>query len=127
MATQRLTFAAAVDGHGHGDYRGDADDPAALADLEIGRVQPDVRPLTVQRAVQELADPLVDVFAQLGDGALRDAAQPHRLHQLVDSPGRDPADPGFLDHCDQGLLRGSARLQKAGEVRPLPELGDAQV
>ena len=51
----------------------------------------------------------------------------HRLHQLVDPPGRHAADPGLLDHRDQRLLGGLARLQERREVRPLAQLGDAQL
>lgn len=55
---------------------------------------PEIRPVARERPIKEGSDPLVDVFAQLGNGGLRDAGQPHRLHQLVHPPGRDPADPG---------------------------------
>ena len=51
----------------------------------------------------------------------------HRLHQLVDPAGRHAADPGLLDHRDQRLLGGLARLQERREVRPLPQLRDAQL
>ena len=53
--------------------------------------------------------------------------QPHRLHQLVDPPRRDAADPGLLDHRDQRLLRDLPRLQERREVAPLPQLRDAQL
>jgi len=33
----------------------------------------------------------------------------------------------LLDHRDKGLLRGLARLQKAGEIAALPQLRDPQV
>jgi hypothetical protein len=65
-------------------------------------------------------------LAELGDLALGDAGQPHRLDQFVDPPGRHAADPGLLDHRDQRLLRGLARLQEGREVRALAQLGDAQ-
>ena len=80
-------FPAALGVGGHSDYRGDRHDPAALAHLEVGGVEPDIGPFAGQRAVQELADALVDVLAQLRHRALRDAVQPHRLHQLVDATG----------------------------------------
>jgi hypothetical protein len=44
-----------------------------------------------------------------------------------DSPGRDTADPGLLDHRDQCLLGGLARLKKGREVRSLEQLGDPQL
>ncbi|SDW83258.1 hypothetical protein SAMN05444006_10753 [Allgaiera indica] len=39
------------------------------------------------------------VLAQLGHRALRDAAQPHGLHQAVAPPGGDAADPGLLERA----------------------------
>src|SRR5207302_2761335 len=70
---------------------------------------------------------LVDLFAQLGDLRLADARQPHRLHQIVDPPGRHAADPGLLDNRDQRLLRALAGFEKRREIAPLPQLWDAQL
>jgi len=98
----------------HSDYRRHRDDAATVADLEVGGVEPQIRPLTVDRAVEEGIDPLVDVLAQLGDLAFRDAAEAHRLHQLVDPAGRDAADPGLPDHRDQRLLGPGAASGCAG-------------
>ena len=111
----------------HGDYRRDRHDPAALAHLEVGRIQPDIRPLAGERTVQELANALIDVLAQLRDGALRDAAQPHRLHQFVNAAGGDTADPRLLNDGDQCLLRGLAGLEEAGKVTALPQLRHPKV
>jgi hypothetical protein len=36
-------------------------------------------------------------IAELGDLALRDAAEAHRLHELVDPAGRHAADPGISE------------------------------
>src|SRR5215467_10638836 len=120
-------LASAFGGDRHGDYCGDRDDAATIADLQISRVEPQIRPFTVERAVEEGVDPLVDVFAQLGDLALRDTAEAHCLHQLVNPPGRDAADPGLLDHRDQRLLGSLARLEKRREVRSLAQLGNPQL
>src|SRR5207344_3578434 len=108
-------------------YRSDRDNATAIADLEVGRVEPQIRPLAVDRPVEEGIDPFIDVLAELGNLALRDAGQAHRLDQFVDPAGRDAADPGFLDHRDQRLLGGLARLEEWREVRPLAQLGDAQL
>src|SRR5437879_10819029 len=70
---------------------------------------------------------LVDLFAQLGDLRLADPRQPHRLHQIVDPPGRHAADPGLLDHRDQRLLRALAGFEKGRKVAALPQLRDAQL
>jgi hypothetical protein len=57
---------------------------------------------------------------------LRDAAEAHRLDQLVNPPGGYAADPSLLDHRDQRFLGGLARLEKGREVRALPQFRDAQ-
>src|SRR5207302_278834 len=110
----------------HGDYRGYRDDAAAVAHFEVGGIEPEIRPFAVERPVEEGVDPLVDILAQLGDLAFRDAGQAHCLHELVDATGRHAADPGLLDHHDQRFLGGLARLQERREVRALPQLGNAQ-
>jgi hypothetical protein len=58
---------------GDGDYGCDRDNAAALADLEVGGVEPQVGPFALEGTVEEGAYPLVDLLAQLGDLALRDA------------------------------------------------------
>ena len=113
--------------HRDSDYRRDRDDPPALAHLQIGRIEPEVGPFPGQRAVEELMHPLIYVFAKLGHRALGDAAEPHRLHQIFDLPRRDATTPCLLDHRHQRLLRRPARLQKAWEVRPRPQLRHPQV
>lgn len=68
-------FPAAFRVRGDGDYRGRSDDPPTLPLLETSGVQPDIGPFTGERPVQELVHPLVDILAQLGNDAFRDAAQ----------------------------------------------------
>jgi len=60
-------------GDRHGDYSGDGDDAPALADLQVSCVQPQIGPLARERALQEGEHALVDLLAELGDLALRDA------------------------------------------------------
>lgn len=60
----------------------------------------EIGPFALYRVTEEGISPLVDIFAQLGDLTLRDAGQAHRLHQLVDAPGRDTPIQA-LDHHDQ--------------------------
>ena len=95
--TKANDFPAALGIGGHGDYGRNRDDPPALALLEIGGIEPDIGPLPRERAVQELADPLVNILAQLGHRALGDAAQSHGLHKIINASGRDAAaaDPGL--------------------------------
>ena len=66
-------------------------------------------------------------LAKLGDLRLADPGQSHCLHQIVDPPGRDAADPGLLDHRDQRLLRALAGFEKRREVAALSQLRDAQL
>ncbi|EYD75948.1 hypothetical protein Rumeso_02493 [Rubellimicrobium mesophilum DSM 19309] len=124
---QAHDLAPAVPVGGHGDYGRHTDDAATLADLEVGGIEPEIGPFAFERALEEGAHPLVDLFAQLRDLALADPAQAHGLHQVVDLARGDPGDPRLLDHRDQRLLGGLPRLQKGREVAPRPELGDAQV
>ena len=52
---------------------------------------------------------------------------PKRLDQIIDRAGRDALDISFLDHRGQRLLGHPARLEEAGEVAALAQLGDAQL
>ena len=97
-------LAPAVAVRRHGDYRRDRDDAAALALLQVSGVEPQIRPLAGERPIGEGMDALVDLLTELGNLRLADPRQPHRLHQIVDPPGRDAADPGLLDDRDQRLL-----------------------
>ena len=122
---QHLAPAVAVDAD-RDDHR-DRDDATVAARLHVGRIQPDIGPFALERPVEEGRDLAVDLVAQPADLALRDAGHAHRLDQLVDRAGRDALDVGFLDHRGQRLLGHPARLQEAGEVAALAQLGDAQL
>jgi hypothetical protein len=60
-------LAPAVGVDRNGDDRGDGHDPPAFADLEGGGLEPEMRPVAFERALEEPADALVDVLAQLRD------------------------------------------------------------
>jgi hypothetical protein len=47
--------------------------------------------------------------------------------QMIDRAGRDAMDVGLLDHRRQRLLGRATRLEEAGEVAALAQLGDAQL
>jgi hypothetical protein len=47
--------------NGNGDYRRDRDDAAAVAQLQVGGVEPEVRPLAADRPVEKGIDPLGDI------------------------------------------------------------------
>src|SRR3954454_5519368 len=102
--------------HRHGDYGGDGHDPAALPHLQVGRVEPRAGPPALRRPLQEAGRPLVDVLAQLGRRAPRDAGEAHGPHEIVHPPGRDAADPRLLDDGDQRLLAHLPGLEEGREV-----------
>ena len=99
------------------------DDPAGLADLHIGCVNPEIGPVTLDGAVEESLDPLVDLLAEPRYLALRDAAHPHRLDQIVDRAGGNALNIniGFRNRRGERFLRGLARLESLGCTSTLPE------
>ena len=107
------------------DHR-DRDDAMVAAHLHVGGVEPDIRPVALQRPVEERFDLVVDLLAQPADLALRNARSAHGLDEVVDRAGRDALHVGFLDHGAQRLLRHPPRLEEARKVRALAQLGDAQ-
>ena len=124
---QANNLAPTVGVGGDSDYCRDRHDAAALALLQVGGVEPEIRPLAGKRSVEQGVHALVDLFAEFGNLRLADPGQPHRLHQIVDAAGRHTADPGLLDDRDQRLLRALAGLQKRREIAALPQLRDAQL
>jgi hypothetical protein len=100
---------------------------AGVAHLEVGGVEPQIRPFAFDPAIEEGADAHVDVLAERRDLALRDAAHAHRLDQLVDLARRDALDPRLLDDRDERLLGRLARLQEAREVAAAAQLRDLQL
>ena len=125
MQADDLPLAVGV--HRDSNYRRDRHHPAALALLQVCRIEPQIRPFAGQRTIQERVHPLVDVLAELRDLAFADPRQPHGLHQIVDPPGRDAADPRLLDHRDKRLLGRLPGLAERREVGALPEFGETQL
>ena len=74
--TEANNLPPAIGVGGDGDYGRHRDDAAALADLEVGGVEPQVGPFALERAIEEGTNPFVDLLAQFGDLALRDAGEP---------------------------------------------------
>ena len=120
-------FAHAIGVHGDGDYYRDRDDPPGLPYFHVGGIDPQIRPVPFDRAVQERLHALVDLAAQARDLALADAAHAHGLDQFIHRAGRHALDVGLLDHGRQGLLAGAPRLQEPGEIAAFAELGDLQI
>src|SRR3954454_12616686 len=102
-------------------------DAAGLADLHIGRVDPQIRPVALDRSIEEGLHLAVDLLAQPRHLALRDATHPHRLDQIVDRAGRDALDIGLLDDSRQRLLGEPTWLQEEGEVAALSQLRDTEL
>src|SRR3954453_4641104 len=98
-----------------------------LAGLHVGRVDPDIRPLTLERAAKEGVHPPINLLHQPADLALGDARAAHRLVQVIDRPGGDALDIRFLDHRGQRLLRRPAGLEKGGEVAAPAPARDLQL
>ena len=59
---------------------------------------------------------LIDLCAELADGAFADAIEAHRLHQVLHTAGGDAADPGLLNHRHERFLAGLAGFQEGREV-----------
>src|SRR4051794_6138174 len=125
VEAQHLAPAVAVgpDRHDHGDR----DHAAILTYLQVGRVDPEIRPVALDRPLEEGLHPTVDLLTEPAHLALGDPGAAHGLDQVVDGAGRDPLDVGLLDHGGQRLLGHAPRLQEAREVGAPPELGDAQL
>lgn len=90
------------------DADGDRDDAAAATNLQIGGVDPKIRPVALDRSGEEgLHLSSISSHRRL-TCALGDAAHAHRLDQIVDRAGRNTLDVGFLDD---------------GRSRPFPPCG----
>ena len=109
---------------GDSDYRRNRDDAAALALLQVGGVEPQIRPFAGERPIEKGRHPLVDL-PRFREGRLLHSLE--TCHLLIpDSPIActrsstrrvdTPADPGLLDHRDQRLLRALAGFEKRREV-----------
>src|SRR5205814_10206006 len=124
---QAQHFALTFGVHAYSDYYGHAHDAPGLARLHVRGVDPQVRPVALDLAVQERANTLVEFAAQAADLALGDAAHPQRLDQVVHRARGDAVHVGFLDHGGERLLGRAPRLQELGEVAALAQLGDLQL
>ena len=79
----------AVGVHTHGDYYGDRHNPPGLAHLQVRRIDPQVRPVALDRTIEKRTHPLVDLPTQPRDLALADAAHAKGFHELVHRARRD--------------------------------------
>ena len=110
------------------DERGHAHHPASLAHLVIERVERHIRVARrVERAAAEGVDLGVQPGADAADLALGQVGYPQRADQLLDAAGADTANIGLLHHAQQRALGATARLEQAGEVAPVAQLGNLQL
>ena len=70
---------------------------------------------------------LVEGITAAGYLAFRDPIAAQTLDQVIHPPSGHPFHVGLLDDTQQGFLAATPRFQQAGEVAPLPDLGDAQL
>lgn len=84
---EHLAPAIAVDPD-RDDHR-DRDNAPILTHLHIGGINPQIGPVTLDRAIEESLHLVVDLAAQPRHLALGDPAHAHGLHQIVDGAGRD--------------------------------------
>jgi len=93
-----------------GDYHILAHDPARVANLDVGGVEPEVEPLAGERPAEKCLHPLVNVLAELGGLALAHPTKPKRPHEVVDFPSASPlfrtnSNSAMLCSAIAGLLR----------------------
>lgn len=119
-------FAAPVRVHAHGDYHGNRDDAAALTEFQIRLIDPQIRPLALDRAGQEAVHPLVDLADEPADLAFGDATGAHGADEIIDRPGGNPLHIGFLDDRQQRLFRRPPGLEEGREIASLAQLRDRQ-
>src|ERR1700731_4887757 len=103
-----------------------ADAPAG-ADLHIGRIEPEIGPVALQRPIEKGGDLAVDLAAQPADLAFRDARHAHGFDQIIDRARRHAVHVSLLDNRGEGFLGQAPRFQKHREVAALAQLWDAQL
>jgi len=102
--------------NGIGDHQRLGAHRAAIPDLQVLGVQPEIGEGTLERALPEGLDTSVELAAEGRDPVLAHRGDPQLLDQAVDLAGRDAVDVGLHDDRDDRLLAGASRLQEAREV-----------
>jgi len=123
---QPQDFPLSLGVHGHGHHHRQPHHAAALADLRIERIQPEVAKGPFQRAVPEGFHLRVQFLRQSGDLGLRHSPTAQGLHKRLDLPGAHTHHVGLSRHVHKGLLPASARLQKGREVAAPTQLRNGQ-
>src|SRR5215472_15144973 len=116
----------------HGNYRRNRNNAATVADLEISSVEPEIRPLAFDRPIEEGIDPFINVFAQVGDLALRMLDRPiactksstRRVEtlpiQASGMTGLAPSPRSCAAQCSAGSTSVRAHLRGSGLRHRLP-------
>jgi hypothetical protein len=121
-------LAVSAVGDGVGDDERLGDHAAAVTDLDVLGVQPQVRVGRRQLAAAELVDMLVELGAHPADAVLAHPVDAELLDEPIDLAGADAVDVGLHHHADDRLLTAPARLKKAREVRrPRARAGDREI
>jgi len=120
-----LAHSLAVDSDG--DYHGHRHDTSGLAGFHVSGINPQIRPISFDRPIQEGVDALVDLCAQSRDLALTDATHAHRLDELVHRACGNALHISFLDHGGEGLFGRATRLQKTWEIAAFAQFRDLQI
>ncbi len=126
VQADHLAHAVVVDGVG--DHERLGHDTAAVTDLDVLGVQPQIRIGAGQRPLAELSDVLVEVAAQPADAVLAHRLDAELLDEAVDLARAHAVDVGLHHHADDRLLTAPPRLKEAREVRrPRPRPGDLKL
>ena len=82
-------LASAIGVDADSDYCRRRDDTSGFACLHIGRIDPEIRPLTLDRTAKKGVHPSIDLLNQATDLAFGHTGGSHRLDQIVYRPRRD--------------------------------------
>jgi hypothetical protein len=103
-------------------------DTTGLADLDVRRVEPDVRiGLAAERPAAERRDLGVEGRADPGHLALADRGDAEGPHEVVDPAGADAQHVRLLDDRQQGPLGAPSGLKERREVRAVADPRDGEV
>ena len=120
--------ALASGGDADRDQSRHGDDPATVADLDVGGVEPQVWvELAGERTRSEGLDLGVERGAHPADLALRERSHAQGGDEVLDPASADSGHVGFAYDCEQRSLGTSARLQKRWEVAAVTDLGDGEI
>lgn len=98
-----------------GDDERLASDRAAVSDLQVLGVEPEVGVGALERTLAERFNPLVEAATERRDPVLAHCRDAQLLDQAVDLAGRDAARVGLHDDADDRLPQGPRGSRKLGK------------